>query len=296
MAAPGDQGGTLSRVERYFSGFANNGDAAKAKLAQDLAAGLRTWIERYGDPSAPAAESSKAPEAPAAVVTTEKTLISARDKLVSDPRNPQRVWEYFTAFYQFRFGKLVAPRDLVVSDCPYSEEKILAWRKDAIPQFPFYLPQILSACPEGLLLAGRALPELQHRALEQGTLVTNNLELVGWMGIEAMDAAPYRVNKQGILSGLDEAQLKETLDQAGRVGQTVNVYVVSGPVFRMVLGFYPDGTSTSARLLGSRYDGKVTGARFYPNGRLGLDATLSFANRFPHLGGRSAGDVVSPLS
>lgn len=119
-------------------------------------------------------------------------------------------------------------------------------------------------------------------SVDEGNPVTNEADQWGWRYVEASRVAPYRRT--------NEAGLREQLNQRGRVGQTLNEYVVAAQMSKSLTGHYLD-EDTWSRLFGSRGDGRVVAADFDADGYLYVYPNWDPQERDGDLGGRSSEGV-----
>lgn len=224
-------------------------------------------------------------EVPSAPVWTspERTLELAIAHYRANPYDPSRLAEFYAAHWSFRRTAMgLSQRDLVVSDCLYSEDDLRSW---GATDFGLLVPQVVSTAPEGLILLGKADPTLDSRAFQEGTSVRNvdskgkAVELDAWMRTEkGVDAPHTRTNQK---------QAEEIVEQSGRVGDTLNVYAVAGVVSHELFGYYLDQERTWTRVLSSRGGSRVVGASFGRGGRCSVGWRLFPGSVYDGLGVRS---------
>lgn len=146
---------------------------------------------------------------------------------------------------------------------------------------PFYVPTELSTQATRHLL-GKVWPAMRSQAVAENTPVTNEVDHSGWRYAEASTNAPFLDTKEGDLRN----KIKKVED--GREGLTATEYIIASQDHKLLTGEYFDQGSTWSRLLGSRRDGKVVLAHFYPDGCLFVGWDLRADGHDPYLGGRSS--------
>jgi hypothetical protein len=284
--------GPAEAARDYFSGFINGPDRSRSAAAQKLVIEIESWIAGASSASSPASRPHQAPT----VVVPEITLSRAVEKLKWTRTNPQSLWDYFDAFYGVHFHGMLGARERRIPDCPYTEGKIRDWSKGYPPKIPFVIPRALSHV-ESLQHVAKAFPAmLTNKDVDQVQRSENDDGIYGWMSIDAAIDAPYRVNSLANITGLSEGELAELFDRLGRLGQTVNVYALSGQALYGMWGWgrFPDTNGTDSRLLGTRFQGDAIGGHFDSKaGRLALDFRVPKDRHEAHLGARSVGDLTT---
>lgn len=217
--------------------------------------------------------------------TSERTLGLLGAEYKKDPTNPILLSEFNQAFWNAKRQAMgVNESDLVVTQAPYSEDQI---RKFISNDFGLFLPQICETAPEGLVLLGKAFPEMGSSAFMVGTPVLNidrdeqRVNLYGWMKTEkAINAPNLRTN---------ESQALAIVNKKKRLGQTLNIYAVAGQQSKLLADQYLDEVSTWVRVLSSRVNNKVVHAGFHPNGDCLVRWSLGPENIYDNLGVRCVG-------
>lgn len=226
----------------------------------------------------------------------EHTLVLAKAAYREKLADPQRLYEFYQAHWGYHGIELMglSERDTRVADVPYKEDEIYRFMKLENPQagnpntdFPyFHLPVLASS--DARVLIGKGFSNLGNSwAFQQAYKVINGHQIAGWMRIDAGLDAPYRINKNGELTGLNVDELKEAIKAGNRVGQTVNIYGPSGNVLKQIFDYYPDQGSTWSRVPGSLRGGGVLLAGFDPDGGFRAGSRWGRRGRDPGMGGRS---------
>lgn len=255
------------------------------------------FIPSQIDPTTPAPEKSiEAPKAPTST-NRQHTLELAQAAYRGQLYNPQRLFEFSQAYWDYLGIELMglSERDTRVADVPYKEEEIWEFMKLGNPQAGnpgadlayFHLPVLASADKNTRVLFSKGFPCMNSWVFEPGCNLSNGHTISGWMRVDASLDAPFRTNKQGKLTGLNEKELNEAIKDAGRVGQTINIFSASGVVIKMIHGDYPDQSATWSRMPGSSRVGRVLSASFSESGLLGVHSRLRSGYRLPSVGGRS---------
>lgn len=226
---------------------------------------------------------------------SEHTLILAAASYRDHKDSRVYLSELLSAFWEnHRVPMGLAPSDVRVTDCPYTDEDIWQFMKldDPKPGNPdvdlgFYLPQVL-ATKQGLILLGKGFPEMGTWVFQEDDNITNGHQEFGWLRVDASLDAPYRTNKNGELTGLNVDELNEAIRNDKRRGQIVNIYGPSGKLIKQVFDYYPDQGNTWSRLPESlEGGGRVLGAGFGSGGFLRVYSYWNRKERHPGMGGRS---------
>lgn len=227
-------------------------------------------------------------EAPT-LVTVEQTLTRAIAAYKSNLYRPEYLSEFMQASWNHDGIQIMrlSPSDVVVPQAPYTEAQIRQFMRlddcldGKIPaafDVGSFLPKRVSD-PDGLILMGVAFWETDDWALRPDHGIKNYANPFGWMRVDAGLDAPFR--------GTNEAELRKQINQSGRTGQTLNIYVPSGEAIKRIFDYYPDQGRTWSRLPNSSGAGGVLHADFYPGGRLSVYSYLLPGSRDGSLGGRS---------
>lgn len=228
-------------------------------------------------------EAEKAP----AIIALERTLQLAAEKYKENTDSPEYLSEFYQALWNlYRVNMGLSSKDVEVVSSTYTKQDLNDLRQLKVPELCFYLPQIVSTAPEGLVLLGKAFPFMLSWSLQENTSVRNvnkqgqTINQYGWMSVEAVVNAPYTETTQ--------EQLEDIFKNEGRVGQTLNVYAASSQAIKNIYDQYPDEIYSYVRLLGSEVESRVmVSANFFPNGCLNVGFDSYRYNRWSVLGGRS---------
>lgn len=217
----------------------------------------------------------------------ERTLELVTAEYKKKPDDHSLLAEFNQQFWNESRERMGLSRaDLVVKDCPYSDDDIRkfmglgrSFRKSArLNDFGLYVPEVISTAPDGLVLLGKGYPLLGSWAFEAGTSARNvdkdekGILLFGWMRTEKDINAPYL--------GTNQAQAEEAVKKAHRIGDTLNVYAAAGEQSKLLFDQYPDEVRIWVRILSSRFAGQVLLALFNRDGycyvRWGLGSGLVY--------------------
>lgn len=221
-------------------------------------------------------------------MASQELLRKSAANFKSNP-NPQSLSELYADFWKY-YGPMMnlPPSDVAVPNCPYSEDQIREFMAMESPDIAFYLPTVLSTAREGLNLLNRGLQWKRpnfNEPIENIDGIGRAIELFGWMRIESSPQAPY--------TGINEKEAAEILQNKGRIGQTLNVYVSGGRLIKLLTGQSldeesADGKNNFVRLLSSRIHGRVIRARFDRFGQVYVGVVSRPSRAFSRLGARSA--------
>lgn len=272
--------------------------------ASELLGGLRTGLVaaiRGGlfEPKPFTFKQEESIEAPKAPTSTNRrhTLELATTAYRAKLQSPEDLFNFFQAHWDY-YGiewMGLSKRDTRVVDVPYKEEDIWQFMKLDDPQAGnpgadlayFHLPVLASADGYTRVLMGKGFPYMGSLVFESGYNIRNGHTSSGWMRVDAGLDAPFRTNKKGELTGLNENELKRAIIAASRVGQTINIYALSGDVIKKIYGYFPDQGATWSRLPESFEDDRVLNADFDECGLLSVNSNLDSEDQNPSIGGRS---------
>ena len=223
--------------------------------------------------------------------TSELALLAYK----KNPTNPERLYNFQEARWGLnRFAMGLSKADVAVDDCPYSEDQIRqfmglgGFRKVSNPDFALFLPQVASTA-EGLVLQGKAYPQMTNMVFQEGTPIKNvdqlgnEVSLYGWMRTEkSIDALNTNTN---------EDQAREAIRKVGRLPQTLNVYAEAGNISKLISPKfqYLDEVRTWVRILSSLLGGQVVYADFHLDGHCHVHWDLEPGHANAFLGVRSVG-------
>lgn len=260
-----------ANLERLAQDFAKGG-------YHDVANGLRKDANRFRSAGGPEELPTNTPsrqDAPgsrvARIITEYKTGPNIPEILTA---TFQQIWEIRAAQVADLLGKPLAP----VAPVDRTKEEIARLEKEG--RMLGYVPPEL-ATQEKRHILGAMFPKMQSHSVQRGNSVTNEVARSGWFDYEAAIDGPY--------PNLTEDGLKRTLAQKGRPGMNATEYVIAGQDSKAFTGKYLDQDITWSRLPGSRLEGRVVGAGFYPGGRLFVRSFLGPGLHIPGLRGRSVG-------
>lgn len=236
------------------------------------------------------------------IVTVGHSLALATAELRKSPASPQRSWEFQTALWDLnRHAMGVSQRDVVVGDCPWSEDQMRQFMGLGVvgrlkrltgrlePDFGLWLPEVVSTAPEGLRLLDKAYSSMKWEAQGVASQVKNedgqgnSVSLYGWLRTGAAINAPLR--------GRDEWEARASLLRRDRQGLTLNVYGAAGKQSRLLskTNQFLDQIGTYVRVLNSRVRGRVVNAGFGPSGYCDVPWYLAPDYVYDHVGVRSVG-------
>lgn len=219
-------------------------------------------IDRHDETTLPTLEQLTERPATPTMITVERTLALATVAYRAKPDSLELLSEFNQAFWSARQQAMgVSQADLVVADCPYSEADIRRFMKN---DFGLFVPRIVSTAPEGLVLLGKAFPQMGSLPFRERTGVLNIdkngqlIDLYGWMTTEeSIDAPDTKTNQD---------QAEEIIGKKHRIGDTLNVYAAAGQQSKELTGQYLDEVQTWIRTLSSRDEGRVLLADFDSSG------------------------------
>ena len=246
-------------------------------------------------------ESVEIPKTAASWTSSGKRLELATSAWLANLASATLMNEFYGAYWDLsgiRMGLSV--RDRAVNQAPFSDEEIYRFMKlenfeenlqqgnPGVDLPYFHLPVLASQKEEARLLISRGFANLGASwVFQSGYEIKNGHETSGWMRVDASRDAPYRLNQNGELTGLNVVELKAAIAADNRTGQTANIYGPSGNIIKVVFDYYPDQVSTSSRLPESVRDGWVLDAGFNPGGYFNAGSLWSRKYRYPRMGGRS---------
>lgn len=214
------------------------------------------------------------------IVTAGHTLALATAELRKSPASPHRSWEFQTALWNLnRHAMGVSQRDVVVADCPWTEDEMKQFRGLGVtgslkrlagklePDFGLWLPEVASTAPEGLALLSKVYPSMGWDGQKSVLPSVRNVDargkvinLFGWLRTEAAIKSPSR--------GSNELEARATLLGRGRRDLTLNVYADASHQSKLLsrTNQYLDEVSAWVRVLSSRVRDRVVYAGFGPFG------------------------------
>lgn len=227
----------------------------------------------------------------------QRTLELATTAYLEKLQDPQCLHDFTQAHWDYHGIELMglSKKDTRVDSVPYSENEIWQFMKLETPEEGnpgadlgyFHLPVLASADEKTRLLIGKGFPYMDSWVFQEGYSIKNGHQVVGWMRVDASLDAPFRTNKKGELTGLNEVELKQAIKDAKRTGQTINIYGSSGDVIKKIFRYFPDQGSTYSRLSESSEGGRMLSARFGGSGGLYVRSALGRGDRDWDVGGRS---------
>jgi len=207
----------------------------------------------------------------------QNLLQQAIEEFKVGPPNPELATKTFQTIWQVR-GK-AAGVEVAIPSCDRSAEELAELVKTG--RRIGYLPEQVMTQKDRPLFA-KMFPGLESHSVQEENPVTNEVDRFGWFDYEASVSAPYL--------NTTEDQLRGMIAADGRLEINLSEYIVAGEDSKLFTGKFLDEVYyTWARLLGSRDDGKVIVARFYPVGYLDVRRYPNPQHRHPLLGGRSVG-------
>ncbi len=130
-----------------------------------------------------------------------------------------------------------------------------------------------------LIMLGKIFPQMQSRAVSEGTTVTESSK-GGSIDTEMDLDSPNR--------DTTEFQAKDFLKQNGRNGQRLRTYIIGSQLSKLLTGHYFDENAYS-RLPGSRNEARMVLAHFHSDGGLHVRWHLGPLHHDPDMGFRSEG-------
>lgn len=187
-----------------------------------------------------------------------------------NPYNPTRITEAWQAFLP----------DLNIPECDWTEKEIresIRGTRDErhIPMMVPLLPQLQEK--DGLVRLGMRYPLMKSSSVQEGTPIESDPFPQGWVKIEASFDTPN--------VDINEKEAKEFLQSQGRLGMSVQIYILGSQFSKKVTGHYFD-EAAYVRLLGS---GVVYEAAFFSGGHLLVRQCQNSKYHSSNLGVRSMG-------
>lgn len=202
---------------------------------------------------------------------------TAIDEYKLKQHTPEFLTSTWQAVYRNWFKNLDIPLEEIPS-CDRTLEEIQELEKK--DRMVLYIPEELYQWGNGYFLDKR------RGNVEVSDYVDrfeDKYKLHGWLDIDAKVEAPY--------GGTSVEELKRAIELEGRLGATVNPYIICSLFTKEVFGYHLDEKGTRSRLLGTVVNDQPV--VFYYGGNhstpFGVEFSSDSNEKEPKLGGRSIG-------
>lgn len=187
--------------------------------------------------------------------------------------------ELVTAFWRTKLQADTARvgLNIEVPECDWTAEEI---RKPMVDIKGKAVPGIMvpSLKEMALPILGKMYPKMDSYSVRDDTTVKDTHDISGWVKVEALVDAPNR--------NINLSDAEKFAEKQGYFGQREVTYILASQASKVLTGKYFDEGITRTWLLGSRFEGRVIRAYFYPDGFLYVGWRWYPEVSYPNIGWR----------